>query len=217
MENKPDIRELTLKKGLDFPNDEELLMMILGTGTRDVSVRSLARSVNEAVDETFGDEMIQKLTRIKGMGQNRALQVAAAVEYGRRKNECVGIKVRTARDLVPFVQTYAIKPKEHFLSITLNGNHEIIQIHVMGIGSVTSSAVYPREIFSEALLDNAAAIILCHNHPSGNLIPSDADLETTSKMLDAAEVLGVPVLDHIIIGGCGYFSFLEHDLLFTKV
>ena len=213
---KPDIRELALHNGMDYPNDEELVMMILGSGIKKHPVRNLARIVNDIVDESFGDELIEKLKRIKGVGNNRALQVAAAVEYGRRKNSFAGMKVTSPSDVIPFVQTYAIKPREHFLCITLNGNREIIQIHVMSVGSISSSVVYPREIYTTALLDGAAALILCHNHPSGNTSPSKADIETTRQIMRASEFLAIPVLDHIIINCTGFFSFKEHDLLFTE-
>lgn len=213
---KPQIRELTLENGLDYPNDEELLMMILGSGTKDFPIRSLAQKVNDVVDSTYGDELITRLKDLKGIGLNKALQVAAAIEYGRRKNECVGVRISNAGDLFPFVQNYSLKEKEHFICVTLNGNHEIIQINVISVGSINSSVVYPREIFVTALKDGAAAMILVHNHPSGNILPSKADVETTRKLMKASNLICIPILDHLIINSTSYFSFKEKGLLFTK-
>lgn len=213
---KPDIRELTLRNGLEFPNDEELVMMILGTGTKEFPIRSMARAVNNAVDESFGNDLLESLRKIKGMGDGKILQIAAAVEYGRRKHDSTGNRISHPSDVVPFVANFSLKKKEYFLGITLNGNHEIIQIHVLSVGTVTSSVVYPREVFGVAMNENAAAIILCHNHPSGNLEPSEQDIETTDKLLKASEIIGIPILDHIIINSMNYYSFLEHGLLFTS-
>lgn len=214
MKIKPDIRELTLKYGLDYPNDEELLMLILGSGIKDCSVKNLARYVNDVIDVSTSEELLENLGKVKGMGHGRILQVAAAVELGRRKYQYSGLRISQALELVPFIKTYAMKAKEHFLCVTLNGNHEIIRINVVSVGTVNSSLIYPREVIELALKDKAAAIILSHNHPSGNLEPSNSDIETTKQLISAANVMGIPILDHIIITTGGYFSFLEHDLLF---
>lgn len=215
MKAKPDIRELTLKNGMDFPNDEELLMLILGSGTKDCSIQHLAHNVNDVIDCSSPDDLMKNLLKLKGMGESRVLQVAAAVELGRRKNQWSGLKISEAADLVPYIKTYAMKTKEHFLCISLNGNHEIIRVYVVSVGTVNSSLIYPREVMEAALKDKAAAIILAHNHPSGNLEPSNSDIETTKKLIAAAKVMGIPILDHIIVTTGGYFSFLEHDLLFS--
>ncbi len=216
MKSKPDIRELTLKNGLDYPNDEELLMLILGSGTRDCSVRNLAHNVNDVIDVSATDELLGKLGEVKGMGPGKVLQVAAAVELGRRKNQWTGLRISHASELVPFIKAYSIKSKEHFLCITLNGNHEIIKVNVVSVGTVNSSLIYPREVMEIAIKDKAAAIIISHNHPSGNLEPSESDINTTEKLISAAHVMGIPILDHIIISSGGYFSFLENGLLFTE-
>lgn len=213
---KPDIREQTLQKGLLFPNDEELLMLILGNGIKGCPVRKLSRKVNNVVKQSTSDTIIQNLSQIKGMGISRILAVAAAVEYGRRRNCSHGVQIRHPSDLVPYVQPYALKKKEYFLCVTLNGNHEILQVHEVSVGTVDKSVIYPREVFVPAIQESAAAIVLCHNHPSGSTEPSGADIETTKSLLEASKIIGIPVLDHIIISCSDYFSFMEHDLLFTE-
>ncbi|MCQ2586205.1 MAG: DNA repair protein RadC [Treponema sp.] len=214
--SKPDIRELTLKNGLDYLNDEELLMLILGSGTRECSVRNLARNVNDVIDVSANDELLGNLGKVKGMGPGKTLQIAAAVELGRRKNQWTGLRISQASELVPYIKVYSIKSKEHFLCITLNGNHEIIKVNVVSVGTVNSSLIYPREVMEIAIRDKAAAIIISHNHPSGNIEPSESDINTTEKLISAAHIMGIPILDHIIITSESYFSFLENGLLFTE-
>ena len=103
--------------------------------------------------------------------------------------------------------------QEHFLCITLNGGHEILQIRVVSVGTINQTIVHPREIFSEALIQNAAAIIVAHNHPSGNCQPSDQDIKTTQTLLQCSDFLGINLLDHIIFSRTSYYSFIEHNML----
>ncbi|MDE5897759.1 MAG: DNA repair protein RadC [Treponemataceae bacterium] len=212
---RPDVREQTLRHGITYPTDEELLMLILGSGTKDVSVRNLARSIVRTLNGTNSEDVVKNLLRIKGMGAGKALAVAASLEFGRRRNSYKNAVVRSPKDVVPFVRNYSMQPREHFLCVTLNGGHEILQIRVASVGTVNQTIVHPREIFSEALMEHAAAIIVCHNHPSGNCEPSEEDIETTELLIRAADILGISLLDHIIIDCNSYFSFLEHNLLFS--
>ena len=187
---KPNIRELTLKHGISYPSDAELLMLILGSGTKDVSVDRLSKTVVRKLSETNCENLIQTLLSIKGMGESKALAVAAAIEFGRRKNCHNTAKIINPRDVVPFVRSYSVYQKEYFLTVT--------------------------EIFSEAIKENAAAIIVCHNHPSGNCTPSDEDIKTTSVLMEAADILGIALLDHVIFDKTSYFSFVENGLLFNQ-
>ena len=213
---KPNIRELTLKHGISYPSDAELLMLILGSGTKDVSVDRLSKTVVRKLSETNCVNLIQTLLSIKGMGESKALAVAAAIEFGRRKNCHNTARIINPRDVVPFVRSYSMYQKEYFLTVTLNGGHEVIQIRVASVGTVSKAIVHPREIFSEAIKENAAAIIVCHNHPSGNCTPSDEDIKTTSVLMEAADILGIALLDHVIFDKTSYFSFVENGLLFNQ-
>lgn len=214
--NKPDIREKAIKYGMDYPLDEELVMLILGSGNKNMPVAEMSRKIVDVMDSCDWNVTVENLMRVKGIGKGKALAVAAAMELGKRRSVHFGAHINSPRDIVPYIQNYAISKKEHFVSITLNGGHDIIEIHVVSVGTVNKSLVHPREVFGPAIKENAAAIILCHNHPSGNSDPSKEDIETTKKMLAAAEILGITVLDHIIISCEKYFSFLEHELLFTQ-
>lgn len=211
---RPDLREKAIIHGIEFPFDEELVMLILGTGTKDMPVHQMAVKIIETLDASNSDNVVENLLKINGVGSGKALAIAAALELGRRRNNHLKAPISSPSDVVPFVRNYAVSQKEHFLLITLNGGHEIIQIHVVSVGTLNRTLIHPREIFSEAIRENAAAIIVCHNHPSGNSQPSDDDVETTRGLIAAAQIMGIELLDHIIVDCESYFSFMEHQLLF---
>ena len=200
MTNKPDIREKALKFGLGFPLDYELIMLILGTGNSRMPVETMSKKIADVLE-------------IKGVGQSKALAVAAAIELGKRRTCHLGAHISSPCDLIPFVNHYTMSGKEHFLAVTLNGGHNIIQIHVVSIGTTNSAVVHPRDVFYEAIKENASAIIVCHNHPSGQVEPSEEDIDCTEKLLEASKINGIPLLDHLILDCKGYYSFMENGLL----
>ena len=212
--NKPKIRELVLERGLDFPIDEELIMLILGTGSKNMPIDIMAKKIVEALDSSNRNDIVETLLKVNGIGTGKALAVAAALELGKRRYCHLGAHISHPDDIIPYLKNYAICQKEHFVAVTLNGGHDIIQIHVVSVGTVNRTLIHPREVFGEAIRENAAALILCHNHPSGRIQPSEEDVETTKLLLEASQIIGIPILDHIIIDKNGYFSFLEHNLLF---
>jgi len=205
-----------LKRGLEFPVDEELVMLILGTGTREMPIDVMARKIVETMDSSNSEDIVENLKKVRGIGTGKALSIAAALELGKRRFCHLGAHISHPGDIIPYLKNYAICQKEHFVAVTLNGGHDIIQIHVVSIGTVNRTLIHPREVFGEAIRENAAALILCHNHPSGRIQPSEEDVETTRMLMDASRIIGIPVLDHIIIDKNGYFSFLEHHLLFNE-
>lgn len=215
LKGKPKVREKTLKYGLQYPVDEELIMLILGSGSKDMNVEVMAKRINETLDSCNEEEMVQKLVGLKGIGTGKALAVAAAIELGKRRTCHLGAHITTPDSIFPYVKNYAIYSQEHFLVITLNGGHNIMNIHVVSLGTVNRTLIHPREVFVDAIREKATAIIVCHNHPSGNSEPSDADLETTKTLVKASKIIGIPILDHIIFNCQGYFSFLEHGLLLS--
>jgi DNA repair protein RadC len=216
LNNKPDVREQVLKHGFNYPSDEELVMLILGTGTRNMPVRKLSHDVVRALYEANTENIVRVLSSVRGMGTSRSLAVAAALELGRRRSVHLHSVIKQPKDVVPFVKNYSELPKEHFICITLNGGHEILKIRVVSVGTINRTLVHPREIFSEALIENAAAMIVCHNHPSGSCEPSEEDIDTTQTLIAASHIVGITLLDHIILDRDSYFSFLEHNLLFTE-
>ena len=214
--NKLDIRERTIENGLLYPTNAELIMLILGSGTKEMSIDVLAKKINNVLTDSNFDDVVENLLKLKGVGQGKALAIAAALELGRR--HCTHLKalIKTPEDVLPYVQNYAMCGKEHFLMLTLNGRHEIMNIHLISVGTVSKTLIHAREVFREAIRENASSIIICHNHPSGNLIPSDEDIETTELLLEVSDIVGIDILDHIIFDCNNYFSFLENKILFSQ-
>jgi len=119
----------------------------------------------------------------------------------------------TPAKAMPYLEEYRRKDREHFLALYLNARNQVIAMEVVSVGTLSASLVHPREIFKGAILNNAAAIIVAHNHPSGNVAPSPEDLATTTRIKRAGELMGIPLLDHIIIGSAGHTSLREMGLL----
>lgn len=211
--DKPNTRELLLKLGEESLRDYELIMILLGTGTKTKTVEQLAKSVLEIIQKNSGKNLKEKLLKINGMGKSKTALICAALELGKRYNSFNGIKIKQPEDLIPLVQHYALQNQEHLILVTLNGSHEIIQIKLISIGTLNRSLIHPREIFSEAIKDRAAGIIICHNHPSGSLLPSDNDIEVTQRLKSVSEIIGIPLLDHIILSQKGFFSMQAHKTI----
>ena len=216
MAEKFEVRELTLKNGMAWPTDEELVMLILGSGTRRMPVDELSEKVISVLEGVNPPDYISSLLTIKGIGVTRALSIAAALELGRRINRSPQAGIRTPLDVIPFVKHYSMRPVEHFICVTVNGAREILNIRVICTGSGNMAVVKPRDIFCEAVKERASAVIFCHNHPNGICLPSSQDIELTDSLFLAGQYLGIAVLDHLIVTKNDYFSFIEHDLLPPK-
>ena len=213
---KFDVREKALAHGLCFPFDEELIMLILGSGSHEIPVDVMAGRIVQVLNDSEEEDIVKNLMNLKGVGESKALAIAAALELGRRKYSHLRAVINSAEDLIPFVRNYAVSTKEHFLAITLTGGHEIIQIHVISVGTLDKTLIHPRDIFSVAIKENAAALIVCHNHPSGNCQPSKEDIKTTRILYEVSKIIGIHLLDHIIIDCNTYFSFLQNSLVFNE-
>ncbi|MBR1911947.1 MAG: DNA repair protein RadC [Treponema sp.] len=209
----PDIRELTLKNGISYPSDSELLMLMLGSGIQNMPIQELSKKVMSVMNLSNQDNLIKNLKDIKGMGTSKTLAVAAALELGRRRNAYLKAVINKPHDIIPYIQHYAMENKEHFICTSLNGAHEILKIRVISIGTIDKTLIHPREIFSDPIAEHASAVICSHNHPYGACMPSKADIESTKAIKNAADILGIAFLDHIILTKSDYFSFLEHEML----
>lgn len=213
MKKKPDIREKILRNGITYPTNMELIMVLLGTGIQGMPVDKLARRVMDTITAAPREKLLEQLMQLEGIGPSKAVTIAAAIEFGRRQNLHTGKQISKPSDLIPFVNHYAMQEQEHFICVTLNGAHEIIKIRTVSVGTINKTMVHPREVFTGAIKDMASAVILCHNHPSGNCIPSSDDIETTHRMVEAGQCLGIHVLDHLILTTRGFFSIKEEGLL----
>lgn len=140
-------------------------------------------------------------------------KIKAAFELGKRFGNLDKFKIESPSDIFSYVRHYSSHQQEHFIAIMLNGNHEVIGSKVITIGLLNRTVVHPREVFAPAIEMRAAAIAIVHNHPSGNLEPSEEDKLITNRLVDAAKIVGIQILDHVIFSNIGYYSFLEHGLI----
>jgi DNA repair protein RadC len=192
-------------------SDEELLSVLLGWGTRGKPVRKLAGEVLALVERTHGSVDLDALLHVVGLGHAKAASVAAALELARRLLCPKQQRITFPADVIPLISHYSDRKQEHFLCLSLNGAHEVSAIRVVSVGLVNRTVVHPREVYADALMDRAAAVIVAHNHPSGNVEPSAEDRDVTARLKAAGETLGVRLLDHIIFSARGYYSFLEKE------
>ncbi|MCK5229219.1 MAG: DNA repair protein RadC, partial [Desulfobulbaceae bacterium] len=202
-------REKMQRKGAAALTDVELVAILLGFGIKGHDVMTVAKRIVRLVDAHHGRPDLADLQRLEGVGPAKATLIAASLEFARRRIRPEGIKIETPVDVLPLVRHYGDRRQEHFLCISLNGANEVITTRVVSVGLVNKTQVHPREVFAEPITDRASAVILAHNHPSGNLAPSKEDLQITQQLKEAGETLGITVLDHIIFSQKGHYSFLE--------
>jgi DNA repair protein RadC len=213
-------REKLLAKGPMALSDGELLAILIGSGTRELSAVDLARNILASVHNSISELSrlsIKELTKFKGIGEAKAINIAAALEIGRRRRLNDSLqkrKILSSRDAFEIMHPLLSDNNyEEFWIITLNRGNMVKRTLRISEGSLAGTVADPKKIFKLALEDNAASVILCHNHPSGNLTPSSKDNEITQKCKSAGLFLDLPVLDHIIIGTDNYFSFADEGLL----
>lgn len=211
IEQRP--RERLLAQGAQGLSDQELLAVLLGRGTTRYDVLSLARQLVGIIDEKGVSLAPEDILGVAGMGPAKASLILAAFEFVRRRIRPEGIKISRPADVLPLLHHYADRRQEHFLCISLNGAHEVQQTRVVTIGLVDQSHVHPREVFADPIADRASAVIIAHNHPSGQLTPSPEDRAVTQQLKVAGDVLGIQVLDHVVFSTKGYYSFAEHEQL----
>jgi DNA repair protein RadC len=204
-------REKLLKQGAAFLSDQELLAIMLGKGTQKYDVLSLSKKIVKIIDEKGLSFSVNDVTNIEGIGIAKATSIVAAFEFVRRRIKPEGLKIKFPADVLPLIQHYANRKQEHFLCISINGANEVMSVRVVSIGLVNKSHVHPREVFADVLSERASAVIVAHNHPNGDLKPSKEDIHITNQLKEAANILGLDLLDHIIFSAKGYYSFVEND------
>lgn len=205
-------REKLLADGAGSLSDHELLTVLIGSGTRSARIGALAKELLGCFDSAAGTPEAGDLLRIKGMGEAQTAKVLAAMEFVRRRLKPAEQKITNPADVLPVVRHFADRSRECFLSVPLNGAHEVISVRLVSIGLVNRTVVHPREVYADAVIQRATALIVAHNHPSGNLDPSREDLEITCRLRDAGEILGISLLDHVIFTSDRYVSLLENGV-----
>ncbi|MEN3010378.1 MAG: DNA repair protein RadC [Candidatus Bipolaricaulaceae bacterium] len=206
-------REKLWAKGAAALSDAELLAILIGSGTKRKSALELAKEILEAGHGRLDQVGLEALTQIKGLGKAKVSRIAAALELARRHFQRGAPKVREPEEALPYFQELRDKKQEYFAVLTLNGAGEVIRFRVVTVGLLDSSQVHPREVYAEAISDRAAAIIVGHNHPSGNLQPSPEDLAITRQLVEAGRLLGIDLLDHLIVTKAGWLSLRREGYL----
>jgi len=193
--------------------NEELLAVLLGSGVQGKDVRKLAKEIISLMDEGLGQLTLERLCTIHGLGTAKASQILAALELSKRYLIRSNRRITDAADVYQELAKYADRSQEYFLTITLDGASHIIQTRTVFIGTLNQSLVHPREVFADAIADRAAGIIVAHNHPSGTLEPSRADMQITQRLKEVAKLVGIELLDHVILTKEGYYSFSDEGVL----
>ena len=211
-------RERLLAAGPSALSDGELLGLLIGIGSREKTAVELAGEVISEAGGLHGlyDVSVHELVEINGIGEAKACVILAAVELGRRIGQVRNPGrpvISSPADVERLLRgRIANLDRENFVVVLLNTKNEVIETSTVSVGTLSASLVHPREVFKPAIRASAASVVLAHNHPSGKVEPSQEDREVTRRMGEAAGILGVEVLDHVIVGD-GYFSMKEHGML----
>ena len=213
-------REKMVNKGKGALSNAELIAILIGSGPGGQSAVELSRDILTAVGDNLynlSKLSIDELKQHKGIGEAKAVSIMAALELGRRwsitspeERHTINNSKEAYESFLPLIDD---PTKEHFMVAYLNQGNKIIKVERVSIGSITSTLADPKVIFKQALLKEATAVMLCHNHPSGVAKPSADDRQLTQKLVKAGKILDIAVLDHIIIGENSYFSFAESGLM----
>ena len=216
-EDKP--REKLMLKGKSILSDGELIAILIGSGSRNESAVDLSKRILASVDHNLnalGKVSLSQLMQFKGIGEAKAISIIAALELGRRRRteDVVELKKVTSSKIIFEIMQPIIGelPHEEFWIIYLNNSNKVISKSQLSKGGITGTLVDVRLVFKTALEMGAIGLILCHNHPSGTLVPSDADKQITRKLKIAGDSLEIKVLDHVIITETSYYSFVDEGI-----
>lgn len=219
LEDRP--REKMLAKGIHALSDAELIAILIGSGSAKESAVELSRKILRDYQNNLallGKCSVEDLkTKYHGIGEAKAVTIVSALEVGRRRSrQETGekAKIASSRDVFEvFGPMLADLPHEEFWVMFLNRGNKIIGHHRVSQGGITGTVIDVRLVMKKALEQLATSVILCHNHPSGSLSPSQADIDITKKLAEAGKVMDIPVLDHLIIGENNYFSFADEGMM----
>lgn len=213
-------REKMIAKGKGTLSNAELIAILIGSGSGDLSAVELARQVLNSVGDNLYDLSklsIDELKQHKGIGEAKAVSIAAALELGRRWSVTSPEQRKTISNSQEAYESFLAliddPTKEHFLVAYLNRGNKVIKVECISTGGITTTPADPKVIFKNALLKEATAIMLCHNHPSGVAKPSAEDKRLTKNLIAAGKIFDIVVIDHLIIGENSYFSFAEHGMM----
>ena len=208
-------REKLEKYGPEKLSNSELLAILLRTGTRHANAVELsARILKKFSNKNLAEISFRELQVTDGIGKAKASEIIACFEPGKRvlQNKKAAL-VLTPHDIWQELRDIRDSKKEHFVVFYLDARNQEVQREVVSIGTLNTSLVHPREVFESAIKHSAAHIIIAHNHPSGNVTPSSEDVEVTKRLVEAGNILGIALMDHIIVSKSGQLSFGQKNLL----
>ena len=217
-EDRP--REKLLLKGKAALSDAELIAILIGSGTRSLSAVDLSKHILGSVGNDLGQlarMSVKDLQRFKGIGEAKAISIVSALELGRRRKAVEPqkrLKITSSSDVFELMKPELLDESvEHFYAVLLNRANIVIKKQVISQGGTSATIADPKLIFKYAMDNMASTIILVHNHPSGNLKPSQADIQLTKKMVEVGKNLELLVIDHVIFTDVGYFSFADESMI----
>ena len=208
-------REKLERLGVQALGDNELVALVLGSGSREADAFELAKRLIACAGGVHGLTRLgpDRLRHVSGVGSARAARIVAAVELGRRtlmRGLAERPRLTTPRQLAAYLlPQYGGVAVEQFGIVMLDTRHRVIRVRIVSVGSLDSTIVHPREVFREAASASAAAVVLFHNHPSGDPTPSPEDFALTTRMVSAGDIMGIEVIDHVILADQRYFSLAE--------
>lgn len=206
-------REKLQKKGVHALSDFELLEVVIGNGAPGADVGTIARQVQKHLRAGVEVLNYDTLVSIKGVSAATAGKLLASLELARRHLIKNVEPLTSMRDLIARLDDIRTKQQEYFVCLSLDGGQRLIAQRTITVGTLDSVLAHPREVFADAIADRAACVVVAHNHPSGQVGPSQKDTALTQQLAAAGQLLGVPLRDHIIMTKTEYFSFRQHHLL----
>lgn len=206
-------REKLTKRGASTLSDFELLEVVIGSGSGVHDVSSIAKQIHKHLSRGTGEITYESLTAVKGVNTATASKLLAALELARRHLVRDAEPLLTIQDVIARMDDIRSKQQEHLVCLSLDGGQRLIAQRTITIGTLDSLPAHPREIFTDPIADRAASIVVAHNHPSGDVLPSNQDIKLTQQLVAAGQLLGITLRDHLILSKTGHFSFRQHHLL----
>ncbi|MEI7603509.1 MAG: DNA repair protein RadC [bacterium] len=210
-------REKLISKGVANLTDAELLAILIRTGRKGFSSMDIAKTLlqkypkKQLLNLTYEDYL-----KIMGIDSSKACTILSAIELSKRifiKPDPIIPIIENTEDVLALLIGMSEYRKEHLIALYLNARNQVIHKEIVSVGTINMSVIHPREVFEPAVSKLAVQIILAHNHPTGDVTPSDTDIETTNQLIQAGTILGIDIIDHIIVGENKYYSFKEQDLI----
>lgn len=212
-------RERMAALGAEMLSDTELIAILLNTGSKGRNVLELAWDLLNSAGTLRSLRMmsLNEISAIDGIGEGKGARVLAAMELGRRaalEDKRFMPKISSSKDVLDFLADEMRSLEQETVRVLLlNTKHMLLHSAVISVGGLNYSPIHPREVYKQALKFSAAGIILVHNHPSGEAAPSEQDIKLTKRLKEAGEIMGIPLLDHLIIAETGYYSFSEENII----